>query len=138
MRLLPAFHQGVFRLTWNLDRLQSLVDVGDVAEVAAAVLLDSERHLGATYELVAPGRYTAHELAKVISEVLGRDVSAERIDSEVPPPPPPRGPARPAPPPPATAVTILSATPTCSPGSWVANRRPSPNSCEGNTTASWK
>jgi hypothetical protein len=32
---------------------------------------------------VAPGRYTAHDLAKVISGVAGREVTAERIDSEV-------------------------------------------------------
>jgi uncharacterized protein YbjT (DUF2867 family) len=81
-RLTPAFEKGVFALSWALDRHQSMVDVGDVAEVAAKVLLDGDRHAGATYELVAPGRYTAHDLAKVISEVAGRDVTAERIDSE--------------------------------------------------------
>ena len=52
-RLVPAFEHGVFRLSWSLDRRQSMVDVADVAEVAAAVLADSGRHAGATYELVA-------------------------------------------------------------------------------------
>lgn len=42
-----------------------MVDVGDVTEVAAAVLSDSHDHAGATYELVAPGRYTAHDLAEL-------------------------------------------------------------------------
>jgi uncharacterized protein YbjT (DUF2867 family) len=60
-----------------------MVDLGDVTEVAAAVLADSDRHAGATYELVASGRYTAHDLAKIISGVTGREVSAEQIDSEV-------------------------------------------------------
>jgi uncharacterized protein YbjT (DUF2867 family) len=82
-RLTPAFAEGVFRLSWALDRYQSMVDLGDVTEVAAAVLADSGQHAGATYELVAPGRYTAHDLAKVISGVTGRDVMAEQIDSEV-------------------------------------------------------
>jgi uncharacterized protein YbjT (DUF2867 family) len=82
-RLKPAFAQGVFRLSWALDRYQSMVDLGDVTEVAAAVLAESDRHAGATYELVAPGRYTAHGLAKIISGVAGREVVAERIDSEV-------------------------------------------------------
>src|ERR1700689_3621912 len=82
-RLKSAFEKGVFRLSWALDRYQSLVDLGDVTEVAAAVLADSDRHAGATYELTAPGRYTAHDIAKVISEVAGREVVAERIDSEV-------------------------------------------------------
>jgi uncharacterized protein YbjT (DUF2867 family) len=82
-RLKPAFAQGVFRLSWALDRYQSMVDVGDVTEVAAAVLAESDHHAGATYELVAPGRYTAHDLAKVISAVAGREVIVEQIDSEV-------------------------------------------------------
>ncbi|MFC8453150.1 SDR family oxidoreductase [Kitasatospora sp. NPDC057223] len=81
-RLKPAFEEGVFRLSWALDRHQSMVDVGDVTEVAAAVLLDGERHAGATYELVSPGRYTAHDLAGVVAAVTGRDVVAEQIDSE--------------------------------------------------------
>jgi uncharacterized protein YbjT (DUF2867 family) len=81
-RLKPAFANGVFLLSWALDRRQSMVDLGDVTEVAAAVLASSEKHAGATYELVAPGRYTAHELAKIISGVAGREVIAEQIDSE--------------------------------------------------------
>ncbi|MFJ7300221.1 NmrA family NAD(P)-binding protein [Streptomyces sp. NPDC099088] len=80
-RLLPAFQDGVFRLSWSLDRRQSMVDVDDVTEVAAAVLADPRRHAGATYELVAPGRFTAHDLARVVSEVTGREVTAEEIDA---------------------------------------------------------
>lgn len=82
-RLVPAFEEGVFRLSWALDRRQSMVDVDDVAAVAAAVLTDPRGHEGATYELVAPGRYTAYDLARVISEVTGREVTAEEIDSDV-------------------------------------------------------
>lgn len=82
-RLVPAFKDALFRLSWSLDRYQSMVDVDDVAEVAAAVLADPRRHAGATYELVAPGRYTAHDLARVISEVTGREVAAEEIDAMV-------------------------------------------------------
>jgi uncharacterized protein YbjT (DUF2867 family) len=81
-RLTPAFTQGVFRLSWALDRRQSMVDLGDVTEVAAAVLADSDQHAGATYELVAPGRYTGYDLAEAISGVLGRPVAAEEIDSD--------------------------------------------------------
>jgi uncharacterized protein YbjT (DUF2867 family) len=81
-RLKPAFERGVFELSWALDRYQSMVDLGDVAEVAAHVLLETDSHTGATYELVAPGRYTAHDLARVISEVTGRHVLAKQIESE--------------------------------------------------------
>ena len=83
MRLRPVFESGVFRLSWSLDRRQSLVDVGDITDVAARVLADSERHFGATYELVAPGRHTAHDLARIISTVVGREVAAEQIDSAI-------------------------------------------------------
>lgn len=81
-RLTPAFEEGVFRLSWALDRYQSMVDLGDVTEVAAAILTNSDQHAGATYELVAPGRYTAHDLAKVIAGVIGRGVAAEQMDAD--------------------------------------------------------
>ena len=82
-RLRSAFEMGVFRLSWSLDRYQSMVDLGDVTDVAATVLTDSAQHAGATYELVAPGRYTAFDLARVISEVMDREITAEYIDSDV-------------------------------------------------------
>ncbi len=62
LKLRPAFERGVFELSWSLERLQSLVDLDDVTDVAVRVLTDRDRHLGATYELAAPGRYTAHAL----------------------------------------------------------------------------
>ena len=79
-RLIPAFERGVFELTWSLDRKQSVVEVGDIAEVAALVLGDLERHVGATYELASPGRYTAHDLADIIAGVVGNPITAGEID----------------------------------------------------------
>lgn len=81
-RLKPAFEQGVFRLSWSLERYQSMVALADVAEVVASVLTERERHAGATYELVAPGRYKAHDLARIISEVIGRKIAVEEIDCD--------------------------------------------------------
>lgn len=81
-RLRPVREQGVFLLSWALDRYQSMVHLGDVTEVATTVLTDSDRHAGATYELVAPGRYTAHDIAEVVSDVLGRRIPAQQIDSD--------------------------------------------------------
>ena len=46
------------------------------------MLTDSERHAGATYELVAPGRYTAHELGAIIAGVLGRPIEVRQIDAD--------------------------------------------------------
>lgn len=82
-RLVPVFENGVFRLSWSLERYQSMVDIADVAEVAATVLTDGDRHGGATYELAAPGRLTAHDIAAVISRVLGREIATEQIDPDV-------------------------------------------------------
>ena len=79
-RLKPAFERGVFELSWSLDRLQSLVNVGDVAEVAATVLGDSAHHVGATYELASPGRFTAYDLGAVIAAVVNRPIDVREID----------------------------------------------------------
>ena len=82
LKLRPVFEAGVFRLSWSLDRRQSLVDIGDVTDVALKVLVDSDRHVGATYELVGPGRYNAHDLGRIISGVLGRTIRVEEIDAD--------------------------------------------------------
>jgi uncharacterized protein YbjT (DUF2867 family) len=82
LKLRPAFEQGVFRLSWSLERRQSMVDLDDVTDVALAMLTDSAQHAGATYELVAPGRYTAYELGEIISRVTGKQIAVEQIDAE--------------------------------------------------------
>jgi uncharacterized protein YbjT (DUF2867 family) len=82
LKLRPVFERGVFELSWSLERRQSLVDLGDVTDVACQVLTDGERHAGATYELVAPGRYTAHELGEIIARVLDRPIEVREIDAD--------------------------------------------------------
>ena len=82
LKLRPAFERGVFELSWSLERLQSLVDLHDVTDVAVRVLTDRDRHLGATYELAAPGRYTAHALRAIIQRVLERPITLEEIDAD--------------------------------------------------------
>jgi hypothetical protein len=80
LKLRPVFERNVFELSWSLERLQSMVDLGDVTEVALQVLTDPAGHRGATYELVGPGRYTAYELADIISGVIGHHVEVQQID----------------------------------------------------------
>ena len=82
LKLRPVFEEGVFRLSWSLDRRQSMVDLGDVTDVAAEILADGEAHYGATYELVGPGRFTGHDIGDVLSVVLGRTVPVEQIDAD--------------------------------------------------------
>lgn len=64
---------------YDVSQLFNFVDLNDVAEAAATVLLD-DRHVAATYELGGPERMSVADLAKVASEVLGTHVSAARID----------------------------------------------------------
>lgn len=81
-RLRPAFDHGIFRLSWSLDRYQSMVALNDVTEVVEAVLTQPQSHAGATYELVSPGRYTAHDLGRAIAEVMGKDIAVEEISCD--------------------------------------------------------
>ena len=46
------------------------------------MLVDTDRHSGATYELVSPGRYTAHDLGAIISSVIERPVEVGEIDAD--------------------------------------------------------
>jgi uncharacterized protein YbjT (DUF2867 family) len=81
-RLKPVFERGVFELSWSLDRKQSLVDLGDIAEVAALVLTNSEQHLGATYELASADRYTARDLGDILAGVVEKPVEVREIDAD--------------------------------------------------------
>ena len=82
LRMRPVFTDGVYRLPWSAERRQSLVHVGDVVEVAAAVLRDPAPHAGATYELAGAERLTGHDLVRIISGELGREVRLVEIDAE--------------------------------------------------------
>jgi uncharacterized protein YbjT (DUF2867 family) len=82
LKLKPVFERGVFELSWSLERTQSLVDLEDVTDVARLVLSASQRHFGATYELVGPGRFTAHQLGAIISRVLERPIPVTEIDAD--------------------------------------------------------
>ena len=82
LKVMSAFRDSVFRLSWSLDRLQCLVDLDDVTDVAFKVLAEGEKHWGATYELVGEGRYSAYDLGGIISKVIGREVSVVEIDGD--------------------------------------------------------
>jgi nucleoside-diphosphate-sugar epimerase len=67
---------GVYRVPYGVDAPLSLVDLEDVAEVAAKVLTSSG-HQGAIYELAGPEALSPAEIARVLSECLQRPVDAE-------------------------------------------------------------
>ena len=78
----PVFERDVFELSWSLTRRQSLVDLADVAEVAHSVLTDPWTHVGATYELAGPGRYTAYEHGDIIAGVFRHPIQVREIDAD--------------------------------------------------------
>ena len=57
----------------------SRVDYRDVAKVAALALTE-ERLVYGTFELCSDGHLNRHEVAALMSDVLGREIKAERLD----------------------------------------------------------
>jgi NAD(P)H dehydrogenase (quinone) len=57
-----------------------LVDLADLGEAAATVLLD-DGHAGATYELGGPALVSPTDVADAASTVLGRTVRAVRVNA---------------------------------------------------------
>jgi uncharacterized protein YbjT (DUF2867 family) len=71
---------GVLAEPWSPETRFARVDYRDVAEVAAIALTEDQLLYG-TFELCAPGILNRWEVAKLISEVLGRQIKVERLDS---------------------------------------------------------
>ncbi len=71
---------GIVGEPWSSDTRFSRVDYRDVAEVAA-IALTEDRLLFGTFELCAEGRLNRQDVAKLLSEVLGRDIKAIKLES---------------------------------------------------------
>ncbi len=74
--------EGRLRQPYAPETRISLVDLDDVAEAAAQVLLEPG-HAGATYELVGTPPLSQIEVAATFAQVLGRPVDAEAIPTDV-------------------------------------------------------
>ena len=70
---------GLYTVPYPVATRLSLVDVGDVAEVAARVLTEAG-HLGATYELVGTLPLTQVDVASTISRHMGHPVTAAELE----------------------------------------------------------
>ncbi len=70
--------EGVYTVPYAAETRISMVDLADVAE-AAALVLTEPGHDGATYELSGPGFLSQTEVAKVLSDCLGREVRVEAV-----------------------------------------------------------
>ncbi len=67
---------GVFRVPYPIETRLSLVDLDDVAG-AAVLVLTTDGHGGATYELVGTAALSQIEVAAAIGAALGREIRAE-------------------------------------------------------------
>jgi len=72
---------GTIGEPWSNETRFSRVDYRDVAEVAA-IALTEDRLLYGTYELCAGGWLDRRDVAALIGEVLGRTITARRIDPD--------------------------------------------------------
>lgn len=67
--------KGLYQIPYSITSKSSMVDLVDVAEVAAKVLSEAG-HAFATYELCGKEPYSAEDIATIISDKKGFDVSA--------------------------------------------------------------
>jgi uncharacterized protein YbjT (DUF2867 family) len=75
-------NDGVHRTPYPVATRISLIDLADVADVAARVLTETG-HAGATYELVGTSPLSQTDVADVLSDALSRPVRAEAEPVEV-------------------------------------------------------
>jgi uncharacterized protein YbjT (DUF2867 family) len=68
--------RGIYRVPYPVETRLSLVDLDDVAE-AAAIVLTSAGHAGATYELAGTPPLSQIEVAETFGRALNRTVRAE-------------------------------------------------------------
>lgn len=66
---------GVHDMPFGIESRFSVVDLGDLA-VAAAIVLSSDGHESATYQLAGPQALNQRDMAGIISEAVGRPVQA--------------------------------------------------------------
>ncbi len=73
-----VIEQGLYRVPYPLNTRLAMVDLRDVAEVAATVLTEPG-HTHASYELVGPETPSQIEVAQILQDCLGHSVEAQEI-----------------------------------------------------------
>ncbi len=74
--------QGVYPVPYSKDVRSCLIDLDDLAEVAAKILTELN-HVGATYELVGEESLSQIEIAQILSKELNRTVEVQEISVDV-------------------------------------------------------
>ena len=81
-RQVPSIaNRGVLALSMEDARIAS-IDIGDIAEVAAAVLTAPAGHEGKIYPLTGPEALTMAEVAERLSRAIGKEVRYVNVPSE--------------------------------------------------------
>lgn len=70
--------EGVHAMPFGVDKRFSVVDLLDLAETTAIVATEPG-HLYASYELAGPEPLSQTEMAAIIGDVLGREVTARQV-----------------------------------------------------------
>ena len=67
---------GKHRMPFSIEAKFNIVDLADLAEAVAKVLME-KGHEGATYQLAGPQSLSQIDMAKIISNLTGKEVTAE-------------------------------------------------------------
>lgn len=72
-------NEGIYPVPYATSARISMVDLEDVAQVAANVL-SKPNHLGAIYELAGPQALSQDEVAEILTHCIGRKIHARPLD----------------------------------------------------------
>jgi uncharacterized protein YbjT (DUF2867 family) len=72
----------LFSMFYRHDKKLSLVDVGDVAEVAGKIISEPQKHHRATYELVGSDYLTSDEMVEIFSQETGIPISSMAMSAD--------------------------------------------------------
>jgi len=72
---------GIYQVPYPVETNLCLVDLVDVARVAANVLIETT-HIGAIYQLVGTGLISQIEVAALLGRLLGQKIKAEQVSLE--------------------------------------------------------
>jgi uncharacterized protein YbjT (DUF2867 family) len=74
--------QGFFSVPYPIETRISMIDLQDVAEVAAKVISDT-KHNGAIYELAGPESLSQLEIAEIITSELGDEIQVRQENLDI-------------------------------------------------------
>ena len=77
----PIVEQGIYPIPYAVETRLGMVDLEDVAEVAALVITEPG-HAGAIYELAGAEVLSQAEVAQILAQQLGRPICAQAVPLE--------------------------------------------------------